>query len=59
MKDKISHDTKRNPSMEFLKDKKMLSKDKKKVLSMDNYFYPSILSINTIYICSVVCKIEG
>ena len=44
MKDKISHDTKKNPSMEFLKDKKILSKDKK-VLSMDKNF----LSFNFIH----------
>ena len=44
MKDKISHDRKKILSMEFLKDKKILSKDKK-ILSMDK----KILSFNFIH----------
>ena len=56
MKDKISQ--KKNPSMEFLKDKKILSKDKK-ILSMYKNFLSFNFIHNTTYICSVIYKIEG
>ena len=58
MKDKISHDRKKFHPWNFWKIKKSYPKIKKSYPWIKNS-YPSILSINTIYICSVVCKIEG